>query len=63
MNRHFLNLIKALCLGLPIYYIAAYLLSLVINTGDILGMINGIVLTCTIIFCTLYIVDVIREEK
>ena len=50
MRKNFLLVIKSFGVGLVFYMITLKLLTLVINTGDIVGLSNGIIFSSLIFF-------------
>ena len=63
MNSNIKLIIKSLILGTIITWTSLYILSIVINEGDIVGIIGIMTITSTIIFCTYTLIDEIRKLK
>lgn len=56
-------IIKSIILGTIITWTSLYIFSIVINEGDIVGIIGIMTITSTIIFCTYTLIDEIRKLK
>ncbi|MDU1313079.1 MAG: hypothetical protein E6940_03350 [Clostridium septicum] len=56
-------IIKSIVLGTIITWIFLYVFSMVINGGDVVGIIGTMTITSTIIFCTYTIINEIRKLK
>lgn len=63
MNSNIKLIIKSIILGTIITWTSLYILSIVINEGDIVGIIGIMTITSTIIFCTYTLIDEIRKLK
>ena len=63
MNSNIKLIIKSIILGSIITWTSLYIFSIVINEGDIVGIIGIMTITSTIIFCTYTLIDEIRKLK
>jgi hypothetical protein len=63
MNSNIKLIIKSIILGTIITWTSLYIFSIVINEGDIVGIIGIMTITSTIIFCTYTLIDEIRKLK
>ena len=57
MNSNIKLIIKSIILGTIITWTSLYIFSIVINEGDIVGIIGIMTITSTIIFCTYTLID------
>lgn len=63
MNKFFKMFFKSLCLGIVVNFLFVYIFSLYINSGDIVGLINGFSIISVLFFCTFLIIDEIRKLR
>ena len=63
MNSNIKLIIKSIILGTIITWTSLYIFSIVINEGDIVGIIGIMTITSTIIFCTYTLIGEIRKLK
>jgi hypothetical protein len=63
MKNIYTRILVSLILGILISWIFLWGLSFIINSGDIVGIIMGIATISTIIFCTLSIIQEIKNKK
>lgn len=63
MNKYFKIILKSLFLSILVNFSFLYVFSFIINTGDVVGIINGISIIFTIFLCTFLIINELKNNN